>query len=381
MSKRLLSIIAFLFCLCVLLPVAQAKTIFDYNADLEPDIFKNTVIMNIDQTNFIIDGEVKSGAMTRVQNGTAFVPLRALFTALGYQVQWDANTKTALLTAIDQQISIQSDGTVYKNGQKLPSKAQLINFQGQLCATMRSAAAIADKYVEYKAGELGGPSLLDNKENKYKLIFFSDAPIFNDHYYSTIEYTALYWAISAQPVLYGDRFLIAYPLDNKLHIFSWTPSRQDYIFDAEQTDNESIYEKRYVTKHGDFWVSYKENEGDSTPVYRYQNNQFTKIIDQGLIYDIKFNGDYMYLLFHSYGPDLSYIANDHSNLLQINLKDLSQKYLGPGPPYFVYGLSDSTWEIKENGVYISGFEFHIGQYGESNYYLVDIYSNSQQLLN
>ena len=60
---------------------------------------KNNINNHIDDTNATVNGETATmDVPARLINDQTFVPLRFLSENLGYDVQWDENTNTAIIT-------------------------------------------------------------------------------------------------------------------------------------------------------------------------------------------------------------------------------------------------------------------------------------------
>lgn len=85
-----------------------------------------------------------SGQEPTVINNRTMVPLRGIFEELGYSIEWDADTKTAVLKKDSNSISIQTGANSFKaNGEtkKLDVPAQILN--GSLMLPLRAIGEAA----------------------------------------------------------------------------------------------------------------------------------------------------------------------------------------------------------------------------------------------
>ena len=197
-------------------------------------------------------------------------------------------------------------------------------------------------------------------------------------------------------VLYADWYITAYmrsgtPCVYTRNLAYYGASAVLVYGEEAPPDQKGYWGRWHYTPHGAFIIGGYLGDMAYMPSYRYKDGVFEQIFHKSKLIDVRFAGDYLYMVFSGSSYDNTWDARENSNLLQINLIDMSERWLGA--PYFVYGWSEDyiptewggftydpakmEWEVREDGIYIFGFwqnpDFNVSgeaSRGESGFYLV-----------
>ena len=381
-----------------LLSSGAARTAFDYfHSDSLRDNIQDTIVMNIGERAFLVDGYVMEGPPPVYENGAAWTPLRSVFQAMGYQVIWLDSEKKAVITYDDNDdnddktFEVYLTGEVTLNGEMIAGDMPVKMIGGRIYLSAESMGELLGRSVKYI--ENLWPS--EQIDDDFRLIIFynSSEGVYYSQYFDYIqrEFTAYYWAIKGyEPPGYMDEYLLLYNEDGNTHILSRV-SETDVPLSEDAPDG-SVHvaygETLYNTPYGYFLVGGYLGDGEYMPSYRYKDGVLEKILDAGIVREYCFAGNYLYLIFSGGMSSGDWVdVREHSNLLQINLEDLTMRYLGA--PNFLYRVSEyspeSTWEVREDGVYIFGRWQNPDYSGsvdsdreESWYFLVDLEGNGHR---
>ncbi|MCL1873889.1 MAG: copper amine oxidase N-terminal domain-containing protein [Clostridiales bacterium] len=377
MKKLICLVLLTLGLLLVFAIPVWADNIYEYNKDIDAGHYDGSLIMSHLFPRFLLDGEVKTGDVPRLVNNRLLLPLRQVGEAFKAKVDWDEKTQKATVTVLghDQKERTVTCGVgnnyLEANGEKITLDVPAKMYDGRIYLPLRALGEALGKYVDY--------------HDIYKLAVVSDLDIklfYNSANYSLFRYydPSLVWiALQGWPAVYGDNYIVAYTKDDgKTYLHYW--GHGDYLFDVDrkvleyvvgQENDKKKYSQYDFVKadSGDYFVfNWWADWGDKpTFVYSFDDNspeKFKLICGPQPAMDIKFHKEYIYLLILRTGGGFWFDIAEHSNLKRISIKDKTEEYLGLTG--FIYGITpevteDSSsfqkndWEIKDDGVYISGF--------------------------
>jgi len=202
-------------------------------------------------------------------------------------------------------------------------------------------------------------------------------------------------------VLYADDYALAYAINGAMNVYSKYFGHDGAVLkygEEAPPDWTDFGGRWHYTPHGDFIIGGYIGDMAFMPSYRYKDDVFEQVFHKEKLLDIRFAGDYLYMVFGRSISDYFWDASKSSNLLQISLIDFSENYLGA--PGFVYGWSEEMipapgggstydpekmkWEVREDGIHIFGFikspdnNEDEATSEESGFYLVSLEGNGHQ---
>jgi len=369
---------------------AFATTIYEFNRDIPEGFFANSIILYPMYDKMLVNGEVKQGEKPVMVNGTTMLPLRAIGEAMGAKVHWNNQQKQATLIMDTQTIVFNlGEKQMLINGLKVPIPQQPFLEQGRVYLPLRAIGEAFGKQVEYDNNGVVGEPLISI--HGFEMSFIKDAWEY-DHMFALKPLVKLLLT-SAKPY-YGDNIIAVYSkTDGQLYVQYWSTLDCDEFLLSDNPSHEYGHYDR-LQANGNHYLMVSGHEGPGNPafLYRYDGTNFTYIAQVGsYMIDYKIYGDYIYVLDGSlsaertgpYAP-----STEHSNLTRISLKDGAITHLGN--PGFIYGINPSpkdsqvgmeilTWEIRDDGVYISGFDnFRVGVIVKELYDGFDVYAHDME---
>ena len=365
---------------------AWADNIYDYNRYIDAGSYDGSLIMSHLYPHFLLDGEVKTGDVPRLVNGRLLMPLRQVSEAFKAKVDWDDKTQKATVTVLgnDQKERTVRCGVgndyLEANGVKIALDVPAQIYDGRIYLPLRALGEALGKYVDY--------------ENQYKLAVVSDldhrdyAHTYHPSLFSYYNPFSAWIALQGWPAVYGDNFLAAYKKSDDLVYlrvnYGYGPDSERVLdesngyISSDQNDELSYQHSQgyqfVQAPSGAYLVfrTYEEMGSSSINIYSYKDKKIALTsFSQYHLADFQIHGDYIYVLTTEDGLDFrTHVHEDRSNLLRLGLTDGKEEYLGlPGWVYgWIYGWSDEPnfvfsgsiirdWQVKDDGIYISGFDY------------------------
>lgn len=329
---------------------AWADDIYSYNKDLPKDAFLDSVILSQNYSRYLAQGEIKTGEKPLEFNDRLFLPLRQMGEAFGAKVDWDQKANKATVTLGERKVTfVPGNKYLDANGQRIQLDVNARMIKNRIYIPLRALGEALGKSVDYIA------------EGKWVCVYGKS---FDIHRFlqNTDRFEI---ALQGLPAIYGDNIITAYKnTDDRIHIkFRYG----QYIVGREYPND---YDYRFFsTESGDYLVFYYmglEN-GYAYYIYSLKGDKIEFICHTSWAQEIKFHKGYAYVL-HSFYAGCRDLPNENSsNLERINLKDGTGEYIGM--PGYVYGLKLFTkddyvikeftsWEVKDDGIYISGLDYN-----------------------
>lgn len=344
--------IAFWGLFAIFSPIAHAASLFDYNMNLSKEDFTGIIIMEIGQERFFVNGNEASGDKPFVEYGRTMAPLRTIGEAFGAKVDWTSqdNKVTVMLNSQKLELFLGSKN-MYVNGAKKELDVAAKTYSGRTCLPLRAIGEALGKSVSYI--------------QDYNLIIIAGSPEWIENYDYNSYYTLFSWVIEGKKILYADNILLVYyKNDGELYLKNWGSGISEYHFKS-YNPYEGAPCHWYNISGKEYLVFHNEPEGAPYDyIYLFKDGKL-KLIYSEAIFDIKFTNDYMYILVSGPGIDQWFAVDEHSNLLKLSLQDYSSEYIGVKG--YVYGCilkegpigsftaERDNWQIKDDGIYISGF--------------------------
>lgn len=103
---------------------------------------------------WVNDKKIEFDVPPLIEKGTTYVEFKALFTALGYTIEYDEETKTITCTSLGKSIRLKiGSGSYYPvvDGRILRTKVQLIVKEGRTMVPLRFVGETADMLVDWNA--------------------------------------------------------------------------------------------------------------------------------------------------------------------------------------------------------------------------------------
>ena len=380
-----------------------ATTIYEFNKDIPEGFFADSIMLYPMYDKMLVNGEVKQGEKPVMVNGTTMLPLRAIGEAMGAKVNWDSQQKQAHLTMDTKNIVFTlGEKQMSVNCAKVPIPQQPFLEQGRVYLPLRAIGEALGKQVEYDSNGIVGEPLISI--HNFEMSYTEDAWEY-DHMFALKGLVKLLLT-SATPY-YGDNVIAVYSkADGQTYVQYWSTLDRDEFLLSDESYIFQSNGKNYLM------VSGHEGPGNPVFVYHYEGTQFTYIAQiASNMTSYKVHGDNIYVLDGSLSAERTghYTPSaEQSNLTKISLIDGTITELGK--PGFIYGINPSpkndvgieylSWEVRDDGVYISGFdnfstEVIVNQlYGDIYYdvyasdmdpfinqYKVDLNGNGQMELN
>ena len=378
---------------------ALAANIYDCFQDVSASDLQGSVILSLDSDMAFVNGQETQGAKPILVEEHVLVPTRFIAEAMGITVNYDTTTKVISIDKNNNKITFSINSKeFYMNGEKSNMDVAAQIYENITYIPLRTIGEALGKKVVYETGVAWLDSYPEGLD--YKLIFIfepngiglddSIMPLFGDNPYedgfsNQVSYkhyfacmcTMLFNGVN---IVYGDRYFGVFKSsDGQLYIMPEWDAYSYYkpilLNDFVKTRNRSLY---YVENKIPSWhkttsgnylyyshrVSFHaEKEDYNDLVYKVDSDNFQRICTEWLILDIKFTDQYMYLLT---GNNI-YSTSDATNLVRYDINNPGvAEHLGHAD--FVYGYDfrsyqlDETWEIKEDGIYIIGYNKEKRQY-------------------
>ncbi len=92
-----------------------------------------------------------SNQQPQIISGTTYVPLRGVFEELGYEVKWDAASKIITLTSNNTTISLKQDSTYTLNNEQKALENKILTLQGSTMLPLREVSTLVGAKVDWNA--------------------------------------------------------------------------------------------------------------------------------------------------------------------------------------------------------------------------------------
>ena len=371
--KKLSTVCFTILLFLVLLTQAQAANLHDYYIDIPKEALKGSIIMSIGSDKAFIDGEEKSGDKPISTSGRTLVPLRFASEALGAKVDWLAKSNKVTIILNNKKIELNiGSKDMYINNKKTVLDVAAKTYNSRTYLPIRAIGEALGKFVAYN--------------QKYNIIYLRDP---NGNAIET-DNNSLYWAFpnmcsllfKGKEMVYGDSHFGIYRGNNgKLYILEAWQDRGKLL---------SAYANWQKTPYGNYLI-YNDGmiESSEDIIYKVDGEKFQLLLATDAGSDFKFTDKYVYVLIN---PNNNQNTMG-TNLKTINLSDFKVSYLGILGYNYGYTLGGenivkTAWEVKSDGVYITGYarringvvqseEVQKATYGK---YKVSLTENSQEKL-
>ncbi len=87
----------------------------------------------------------------QVISGTTYVPLRGVFEELGYEVKWEATSKTIKMTSDDTSITLKQDSTYTLNNEQKKLQNKILVISGSTMLPLREVSTLVGAKVDWNA--------------------------------------------------------------------------------------------------------------------------------------------------------------------------------------------------------------------------------------
>ena len=354
--RRLAGLVLLILPLLLVFAVpAWADSIYDYNKDIPAGDYDGSLIMSHLYSRFLLDGKVKTGDVPRLVNGRLLLPLRQVSEAFKAKVDWDEKGQKATITLLGESgnkrivTCIPGNNYLEADGKKIPLDVKAQTYDGRIYIPLRALGEALGKKVGY----------LDD----YKMAVVYEEDFDEKNYVNWWRGFTLRIALQGWPAVYGDVNIVVYTKDdNQTYLHSHASSNRE---------NEFIFGKNTE----DLWFarfSYTQAGIDEYLILDYVGAYIFSIKDSQFefIYHMKSTGELKFYQGSIYALSFQISSENggpyNTNLLRYDIKTGKEEYLGH--PGYVYGqkliyqngevvAEYVDWEIKDDGIYIVGYDF------------------------
>lgn len=226
---------------------------------------------------WVNDNKIEFDVPPLIEKGTAYVEFKALFTALGYTIEYDEETKTITCTSPGKSIRLRIGS--YEpavDGRLLRTKVQLIVKEGRTMVPLRFVGEAADMLVDWNAAaqtikikskganNSSGPTEIDRANIQTFLDQLSKSEVFDIQFYDPSS--PLYEEIANIPEVETDIKLETKSTLNR--ILDWQPGKAVVWMDI--TNKKISGEDFYLDNYANYKLTLTQDTDHNWKIYSFE---------------------------------------------------------------------------------------------------------------
>lgn len=346
MKPKLLLAIVSLTLFFSLMGTTEADSIQTKN-DTSTD-FKNTMVLSLDSSVALINGQKESAVKPIVKDGRTLVPLRLISEGFGAVVDFNTKSQSIRIQYSNKTILMKiKNKNITKDGKTVAMDVPANIYNGSTYIPLRYIGEALNKKVVYQKSTETQP---------YRLIIIRDVST------STIEESKLIriygLTYEGKNVIYSDKYLVVIKENNKLRVSNDFYTFDDFSYHVINNDKQ-LGDIWFKTEKSDFYLNYDFNTTQKFILYQVNGESISRVAAENVpIKSVKtYLGNVYYLTQYQRGL---LDADQTTNLKYAthNNGQWSLDYLGK--PGFYYGFDTLgkvyDWTIDKDGISTFGYQ-------------------------
>lgn len=344
-SKLLLTIFSFtlFFSLMGTIEAESIQTKNDTSTDL-----KNTMVLSLDSSVALINGQKESAVKPIVKDGRTLVPLRLISEGFGAVVDFNTKSQSIRIQYSNKTILMKiKNKNITIDGKTVAMDVPANIYNGSTYIPLRYIGEALNKKVVYQKS---------TKTQPYRLVIIRDVNT------STIEESKLIsiygLTYEGKNVIYSDKYLVVIKENNKLRVSNNFNDFDDFSYHVTNNDKQ-LGDIWFKTEKSDFYLNYDFNTTQKFILYQVNGESISRVAAEKVpIKSVKtYLGNVYYLTQYQRGL---LNADQTTNLKYAthNNGQWSSDYLGK--PGFYYGFDTLgkvyDWTIDKDGISTFGYQ-------------------------